>query len=40
VLLYFAISTLLDCITLLQETQSLQGLSASAKITSDFIDEV
>src|SRR5262249_27250841 len=39
VLLYFSISTLVDRITLLRETQVLQGLSAFAEIASDFVHE-
>src|SRR5438309_120166 len=39
VLLYFSISALVDRTTLLRETQVLQGLSAFAGITSDFVHE-
>jgi len=39
VLLYFSISVLVDRIILLRETQVVQGLSAFAEITSDFVHE-
>src|SRR5215831_15806764 len=39
VLLYFSISALVDRLTLLRETQVLQGLSAFAEIASDFVHE-
>src|SRR5437870_11132334 len=39
VLLYFSMSALIDRATLLRETQVLQGLSAFAGITSDFVHE-
>jgi len=39
VLLYFSISALIDRTTLLREMQVLQGLSAFAEITSDFVHE-
>ncbi len=39
VLLYFSISALVDRTTFLRETQVLQGLSAFAGITSDFVHE-
>jgi methyl-accepting chemotaxis protein len=39
VLLYFSISALVERTTLLRETQVLQGLSAFAGISSDFVHE-
>src|SRR5262245_33600089 len=39
VLLYFSISALIDRTTLLRETQVLQGLSAFAGLSSDFVHE-
>jgi len=39
VLLYFSISILVDRTTLLRETQVLQGLSAFAGISSEFVHE-
>jgi methyl-accepting chemotaxis protein len=39
VLLYFAISVLVDRITLLRETQALQEFSAFAGMTGDFVHE-
>ena len=39
VLFYFSISALVERTILLQETKLLQGLSAFAGITSDFVHE-